>query len=115
MSVKSGVKVNFPVAENLMLHPPRFVKISRFSFSSVVLELEWSVVPEQPFNVSTPARRTGRVADRPFGTGSAGVVSIELGADAGSAIRGAAAASGTTTAIAASHAGRAARADSVSR
>ena len=48
-------------------------------------------------------------------TGIRGIVSIDTGLDAGSATRGAAAASGRTTAMAASQAGMAERADSLSR
>ncbi len=87
------------------------------SFSTDVLVCECRVSPEQPRSESVITKRFGADARRPVSIGEGGrvMVSMALGRPAGSAIRGAAAASGTTTAIATNQAGSAARADSVSR
>src|SRR5512145_2063240 len=120
MSLKSFVNWNFPKAERRIVHGPTVVTMVRSSsFWCVLLEVErrdW-LRSEQPRSVSsttTPVTRDG--AGRPggeragrgvrattFGWGTRGIVSIVTAA--GSATRGATAASGTTTAIAAIHAG----------
>ena len=123
MSVKSSVKVNFPSPSKLTAQPPTVMLSVTTSPSP-----EWLCVerressPPQPRSesIATAGRRAG-VPDpvaRTWviqGEGSGGIVSSELEADVGSMPRGAAAASGTTTTIAAIHAGNADRADSVSR
>src|SRR5512145_1208226 len=133
MSLKSFVNWNFPKAERRTVHEPTVVTIVRSSsFWCVLLEVErrdW-LRSEQPRSVSsttTPVTRdgTGRASGEgaggagrgarttTFGLGTRGIVSIVTAA--GSATRGATAASGTTTAIAAIHAGTADFGDSVSR
>src|SRR6266550_7067750 len=117
MSVKSSLNSNLPTEDSLMVQFPSVKLIETSSFSIDVLVCEWGVSPEQPRSESVTTRRVGCAARRfvETGAGTRGIVSILFDSPAGSATRGAAAASGTTTAIAAIQAGSAERGDNVSR
>src|SRR5262245_44442422 len=128
MSLKSLVNLNFPRAERRTVHGPTVVTIVRSSsFWCELLEVErrdWlrSAQPRSESSTTTRVTRDGagraggagrEVLATTFGWGMRGMVSIVVAA--GSATRGATAASGTTIKIAAIHAGSAPRGDSVSR
>src|SRR2546425_2881159 len=121
MSVKSSLKLNFPSPSKLTAQRPTVIlRVTTSPSPSWLCDERREPSLLQPRRVSIPAagRRdaTAGAATRfevRAGEGSRGIVSRELMSDAGWATRGAAAASGTTTAIAAIHAGTADRADSV--
>src|SRR5258705_5762519 len=117
MSVKSSLNSNLPTEDSLIMQFPSVKLIVTSSFSIDVLVCECRVSPEQPRSESVITKRFGAHERRPVSIGEGGrvMVSIALERPVGSATRGAAAASGTTTAIAANQAGSAARADTVSR
>src|SRR6059036_3541183 len=112
ISVKSSLKLNFPSASKVMAQLPVVILMVTTSPSPSWLWLERRA-PEPPQPRSVSALVTCRdaavatIAGFPLrkGDGKGGMVSIDTADDPGSAIRGAAAASGTTTTIAAIHAG----------
>ena len=122
ISVKSSLKVNFPSPSKLMAQLPVVMLMVTTSPSPSWLWLERRAPDSlHPRSVSEAATRrdaaVANIACFPLrhGDGRGPMVSIEAEDDLGSAIRGVAAASGTTTTIAAIQAGTADRADSVSR
>src|SRR5258707_5311542 len=113
MSVKSSLNSNLPTEDSLIMQFPSVKLIVTSSFSTDVLVCECRVSPEQPRSESVITKRFGADARRPVSIGEGGrvMLSMALGRPARAAIRGAAAANGTTTAIATNQACILARAD----
>src|SRR2546429_8728212 len=100
MSLKASLNSNLPTEDRRTVQFPSVKLIDTSSFSIDVLACECRVPPEQPRSESSATRRGVAVLWRGGSNdeGSRGIVSSERETSASSATRGAAAASGTTTA-----------------